>query len=126
MLKQKNIYDWVSIVLKFVRNIKTIYLHWKFEFIYIKHFCLFASEKPSTTCGPFTHQETSYVIVTELIQSWQKKSSWLVDIINFISSSGFIAALLGILLWVYYMLLMKINAILLNHIFIAIEGVSDS
>ncbi|XP_052761311.1 transmembrane channel-like protein 5 isoform X2 [Mya arenaria] len=58
--------------------------------------------KPSDGCGPFKHHATSYEIVVILIDSWKKDYPVLVDIINFISSSGFIAALLSFLLVMTY------------------------
>ncbi|XP_052263365.1 transmembrane channel-like protein 7 isoform X2 [Dreissena polymorpha] len=66
--------------------------------------------KPSEMCGPFRQHKTSYEVVVLLIDSWKAKYPVLVDIISFVSSSGFIAATLGVLLVLtYYMRIVMVG-----------------
>ncbi|XP_072044198.1 transmembrane channel-like protein 7 isoform X2 [Amphiura filiformis] len=57
--------------------------------------------RPSANCGPFRGVESPFDIVVELIESWND-SAWAI-IIEFVSTPGFVAAVIMILcLTVYY------------------------
>lgn len=62
--------------------------------------CIFLvfSLKPSSECGPFRNHTTSYEVVVELVNGWKEEYEVLHTIVKVISSSGFIAATLVVLL----------------------------
>jgi hypothetical protein len=64
----------------------------------LKNNVLYFSLKPSTGCGPFRNHTTSYEVVQQLVEGWRDKYEVLHTIIQVISSSGFIAATLVVLL----------------------------
>ncbi|KAJ8319015.1 hypothetical protein KUTeg_004106 [Tegillarca granosa] len=66
--------------------------------------------KPSVGCGPFRGKDKAYSIVTDLVDSWNTEIKALHEIINFISSPGFIAGVLVFLCVVtYYMRIVMVG-----------------
>lgn len=64
----------------------------------ITYYVVNFSVKPSTECGPFRNHTTSYDVVLKLIDGWKEEYEVLHTIVKVISSSGFIAATLVVLL----------------------------
>lgn len=59
--------------------------------------------EPSKLCGPYQGKKYMYSIVSELVEEGKEDHRWLTDIIHFISSPGFISAILIMLgMAVYY------------------------
>ncbi|XP_025110846.1 LOW QUALITY PROTEIN: transmembrane channel-like protein 5 [Pomacea canaliculata] len=51
---------------------------------------------PSKNCGPYRGQDIMYDVVVELVTMWKQQAPVLADIISFISSPGFLSAILVI------------------------------
>ncbi|CAG5116998.1 unnamed protein product [Candidula unifasciata] len=58
--------------------------------------------KSSSDCGPYKSYETSYDVMKELISKWKKNYVVFGDIINIVTSSGFVAAVLVLLCMILY------------------------
>ncbi|RUS81072.1 hypothetical protein EGW08_011158 [Elysia chlorotica] len=58
--------------------------------------------KPSTACGPYKNYDTSYQVMTDLIDKWKADNHIVKEIFSFISSPGFISGLLVFLGMVLY------------------------
>lgn len=72
--------------------------------------CAIIFLKPSIGCGPFWNHTTSYEIVIDLVDGWKDGNEWIHEIIQIISSSGFIAGTLVVLLVVtYYMRIVMVG-----------------
>lgn len=72
--------------------------------------CFVVFIKPSEACGPFRNHTTSYEVVTLLVNGWQTDYKVLHDFIQVISSSGFIAATLVVLIVLtYYMRIVMVG-----------------
>lgn len=66
--------------------------------------------KPSSNCGPYKGKDVMYSIVTELIHDWEQDRPVLTDIIEFISSPGFISSILILFgMGVYYVRVIMIG-----------------
>ncbi|KAL8607362.1 hypothetical protein ACOMHN_039512 [Nucella lapillus] len=50
--------------------------------------------EPSRGCGPYQGKDVMYSVVPELVDSWSIDHPWLTTAINFVTSPGFIAAVL--------------------------------
>lgn len=50
--------------------------------------------QPSSSCGPFQGLDRMYTVVPDLVKAWEKDIKWLGSVIKFISSPGFIGAIL--------------------------------
>ncbi|KAK7112290.1 transmembrane channel-like protein 5 isoform X2 [Littorina saxatilis] len=50
--------------------------------------------KPSIGCGPYQGKDVMYSVVPELVDSWKEEYAWISTVIYFVSSPGFIAAIL--------------------------------
>lgn len=72
--------------------------------------CAIIFVKPSTSCGPFSDDDTAYSIVIKLVEDLNGEYTWLHTIIKVISGSGFIAgALLVLLVLTYYMRIVMVG-----------------
>ncbi|ESO89005.1 hypothetical protein LOTGIDRAFT_228947 [Lottia gigantea] len=91
----------------------TIFLGFLFSFFLLTTVavaCGIIFVEPSDNCGPYKGQNQTYQVVTELIDSWKDDYTWLTYTIEFISSPGFIAAVVIILgMGTYYLRLVMIG-----------------
>ncbi|BFZ03738.1 hypothetical protein BsWGS_06777 [Bradybaena similaris] len=58
--------------------------------------------KSSDECGPYKSYETSYDVIKELISEWKVNHKVFGDIVNIISSPGFVVAVLVLLCMILY------------------------
>lgn len=58
--------------------------------------------KPSRACGPYKNYDTSYQVMTDLIDKWKADNEVVKDFFSFITSPGFISGLLIFLGMVLY------------------------
>lgn len=59
--------------------------------------CVFSIE-PSGQCGPYRGKSKAYDVIIELINYWEEKERIISDIIDFVTSPGFVAGII-IVLW---------------------------
>ena len=53
--------------------------------------------KPSTACGPYKDYDTSYQVITDVIDKWKADNDIVEEAFSFVSSPGFISGLLILL-----------------------------